>query len=781
MAKYAPRKIQSISSTTSATDDQHAVAYNTALTAHSLLVAAAIWHSGSQTCTVASSNNSNWTAIGSPQRGTGNLSGYTIQLFYKLDCAAGADTVTMTCSDNNDYRALAIHEFEQVDYTDALEASISSTNVTASGNVITSGSVTTENKTDLLFCGGMVDSTTSSTVAPLIGLDMGLFGGNPLGYRTVFGAGSYTAKFNTSDVTDASLILVAFKQSPAVLGTPNNYVVRIPFNGGLRTVTASENTEWNGNYQEMVEIDSLVHNPNVICYFEAVVKTSASMTNDVRLFCSVESGPDHLLYGKDITGVSIPTGTTSYTLFRSQAFYLPKGDKIDFYPKISAASGGTTSIIAWRIILIQGTGNNALRSAEVQIELGDGVSKSNTTLEPITYPKYWKYDASHWDGSIKLFLEIAAFGNGGTVTVTIQQDDGTFNNWTDWYTLPFTDLNAYTFGIPTITSEIVDGRHYRLATKVAAGGYSYTIYNCKFLVCSYEGASTWEVGTYDTAYDILGGTSGSGQLNQAKAQYFPITKTHHATGVKLSLKKTGTPTDNVVVDIVSVLDGSSLAHGTLAASGLSTSWEGKDITFDSPVDLSAGNYYIQVTRSGARDASNYVSVEGQGNFDDNLGQAYNRDNNTWATINYDLMYQLISNVGVRKLETVDTLLNTGDSGTGLQNTPILYDESDWDNVSLSSRYAHDSTNANDNSKLVELPSTDIEHADVTGQNEQIGAEEFSWPASGKKIDVNVVNSTGQINHGKIITFITLGEEGCNVVVVMEVNTVTTTVVSVKVN
>lgn len=722
------------------------LAYTSALGAGHLLIAACIWGSGSQTCTVASTNNGSWTAIGSPQRGTGNLTGYTIQTYYKLSCAAGADTVTMTCSGSNAYRSIAIHEVSGIDVSTALEASVYSGNVTASSNVITTASgITTTNPVDYCFCAAMVDNQVSSAGSPYT-LDENLdFGGNGTEHHDRFATGTYTASFNVTSTTDASMILVAFKQTAPTLPTPNNIVITQSYNGGTGPHTASAGSPLDLSTYGNIEIDTLSIQPNVICYFEAVAKTSVSLQNQIILEGG-EQGTGPIL---DLAGIEIPSGTTSYTFFRSPAFTLPLGDKLDYAPIIGAGVGGTTTLLAWRIIIIQGSGSQNLTTTETQIEIGNYETGTNSTLGPLAKPKYWTYKADRWDGQRRYFVSAKIGGSGGTVVCKLQQDDGSWGNWTDFLTVYSGTLSGYSWPIIMFSSDPTDGRHYRLAMSTSSG--TWTCYNVKILVDQYEGGTLFGVGFYDSPFPIQGGTSGSGETNQAQAEAFKITNTSTLTGVRIGLKKTGLPTDNLSFDIVSTLGGSSLANGTLAASSVTGIWAIYDITFGTPFSPTLNTtYYVQITRSGARDAAKYVSAEGDTTFDDSIGQAYGRSNNSWGAENYDISFQLLGAAGIQKLEPHLLLLNTGNTGTGLQNMLGKVLTAGWSGVTATPYYSHDASNVNDASKLVVPPSTDITNATVSGANHQIAANAFTWPADGSLLDVNVTAATGIVSAGRII-------------------------------
>jgi len=738
----APRKIQSRSTTATSSSATLALAFSSAVAVGRALVAACIWGSATQTCTVSDSVNGAWTAIGSPQRGTGNLTGYTIQLFYFLCTGAGTPTVTMTCSGSNTYRDIAIHEFSGIDTVSALEASVYSGNVTASGNVITTASgITPTSPVCMLFCACMVDNQTTSVVAPFVLDERVNFGLNGTSHYDVYSVGTYTAAFNTSGTTNASMILVAFKSSGQV---PVGSVIIRQENQGAMGARSATGADWDGTYDAKVELDSGVYQPSDTAYVAIIAKTSVSATGRVYLYYAGATA----YY---IAAIEIPAGTTSYTYFESQRFGLPVNEKGDFYLYIKQPSAGTLTVLTWRIVVLEGSmTESGLYSSETQIEIGSEETITNTTAAPLTNPKYWKYEAAKWNGTCNIFSSMIVSPAGGNVYIYIQEDDGSFGNWTDKQTV-LPGASSYTLNILKWTFAPTDGRHYRMTARVSAG--SCVIYNHKLLIDTYEGTTLFQPNLYNVAYDIYGGTAGSGETSQAHAQSFVlVVGTDQITGVKLVCKRTGSPTDNLVVDLVTSLGGSSLAQATLDSSTVGTVWAESLFTFDTPYTPSLSTtYYVQVTRSGARDASNYISLEGQNDYHDSPGDAYIRSNTSWATENYTLMARLVGVTGLTKLDLQYLLLCMPDAGAGLQAMYSKYVSSEWTGGTLAARYSHDASNAADSSKLYNVTdAADITNATVTGANQQIGASPFDLPTSGDLMDVNVTNSTGAVSAARIL-------------------------------
>lgn len=753
-----PAKVQSKSTHDTASSTTTPLAYTSNLGAANLLVAACIWNSNTLTCSVSSSNNSTWTPIGSAQRGTGNLASYSIQCFYKLNSTAGADTVTMTTSNTTTDRYLAIHEFSGIDTASALEASTYSGNVTAVTNVITTASsITTVNAPDLLFCAAMVDNAVSSAGTGYTLLENVNFGSNGTEFMLHYATGTYTATFNTSATTDAGMILVAFKQTPPTLGANNSAIVQ-SYNGGTALHTASAGTQLDLTGQEAVEIDTLcVRSPGTsnglaIAYLEIVAKTSVSLTNTVRLLGGTS------LVSLDINapayaGIDIPSGTTSYTYFRSANFLMSQNDKCDFGLVIGAGSGGTTTVLAWRVNVLEGAGTEAgygvLYTTETQVELGNNETGTNAVAAALAKPKYWTYNSADYDGGIQFFVSARLSGTGGTVTCKLQQDDGAFGSWTDFLTVYNAVLNGLTWPIISFSSQPTSGRHYRLTMATSSG--TWGVYNAKVLIDQFEGGTLYDGGTnfYNNLFNVQGGTAASAQTDQAKAQSFVIRNACTLSGVRMTIKKVGAPGDNLQVDIVSTLGGSSLATGSIAGSSLTTSMAQVDIAFASFTPTLGTTYYVQLTRSGARDTSNYYVIEGDSAFNDQIGQGWTRANNAWATFNYDLIMLLKGAAGLKKIGVPFQLLNTGSTTTGNQNMPMKWVSSEWLNYNPTPYHQMDSNNASNSAKLTDTTaSADLASSTVTGNNEQQSGA-LVWPADGDLIDSNIVTAVGTVEGTRV--------------------------------
>lgn len=137
---------------------------------------------------------------------------------------------------------------------------------------------------------------------------------------------------------------------------------------------------------------------------------------------------------------------------------------------------------------------------------------------------------------------------------------------------------------------------------------------------------------------IYGGTSASGQPNQGYGQSF-VALSNSLSAIDLFTANGGSPADNLVVNITSSLGGASLGS-TSVSSTLLNGFTFTKFTFSSPITLVNGTtYYVQVTRSGARDVSNFTVLYNTNPFTNQYiyGVTQILNNNVWTTGGLDLL------------------------------------------------------------------------------------------------------------------------------------------------
>jgi len=414
-----------------------------------------------------------------------------------------------------------------------------------------------------------------------------------------------------------------------------------------------------------VQLDTSKYNGTVTYYFEALAKnTNVSSSRTVLLSGGVTN-----------PSLTIPANTTSYTLFRTT--FTPDSTLNEYFVNGGEASGSDVTVKAARIIIIQNA--TPITKTETQIEIGNESNTLTTTDTPLTNPKYWKYTAANWNGTITAYFE-GVFKTGtskSAATMTLQVADGTGDGFTGWANVTdgaVTTITTQTARVRTTTPvTLINGRWYRAVMKAGNSKSGITVSNAKIIIDSTDGA--WSGADSSGNEQFIQGGTGATNF-QAEAQAFKIRATSTITGVKLFLAKVGSPTDTLNVDIVSSLGGSSLANVTQSASALTTSYLEYNLTFGTPVSLTGGQtYYIQLTRSpDTADATNYIlwSHTASGYSD---GASQQRNSNSWASGAVDHQFTLIGQAGVTLLEPQYLLANTlFAAGTALQIFPTKWEQ-----------------------------------------------------------------------------------------------------------
>lgn len=90
------------------------------------------------------------------------------------------------------------------------------------------------------------------------------------------------------------------------------------------------------------------------------------------------------------------------------------------------------------------------------------------------------------------------------------------------------------------------------------------------------------------------------------AQLYTPTANLYVMEIDINMKKFASPVDNLILDIVTSLDGTALATSTVDGSTLTSSNAFILFKFSTPCNLTSGTqYYFQLRRSGASDDTNF--------------------------------------------------------------------------------------------------------------------------------------------------------------------------------
>jgi len=508
------------------------------------------------------------------------------------------------------------------------------------------------------------------------------------------------------------------------------------------TVTASASTTTTD--VAIVQLDTTQYSGTVTYYFEIVGNdTSGSGTSTARLRRKGTSTDDATVTFNN---------TGSPARARSASFTPPSG-QTEYVLALSAPSLTNCQVVAARILVFQNA--TTLTNTETQVEIGNKeTAKSNTTDAALNNPKYFKYNSAQWDGTITAYAEVTYLRSSSMDTTTIKlQKDGGSDNFT--FSDDTTIVSAGTATSATrvrVSFTPTTGRNYRIVGVSSSNMSTYDIYSAKIII---DQVLTGSGGSGSGASrNVQGGTGTS----QALAEEF--TGVTDAYAVTFQLKKVGTPSDNVVVDIVSSLGGSSLATANIAGSSLSTSFTNTTFSFSSPATgLSSGTtYYVQVTRSGSRDTSNYYTVSTTTPSTNYTGNIWTNDSGSWTEVTNEqfIPFSLAGASGITKLEPQYLLLNSGAAvSTGLQHFDTYYDPSEWDVGSGSITYIHEGNGVASGTVDVKLQSDPTgTPADITGstitdviQREQ--SSSLTMPGAATAIDVNVTG-TGTLTASRIL-------------------------------
>lgn len=400
-----------------------------------------------------------------------------------------------------------------------------------------------------------------------------------------------------------------------------------------------------------------------------------------------------------VNGITLSGNVSTPTLVRSSAGTLTSSANEGFFSVSALGSAGTLTIKSARLVIIQDTGTDPLVATESQFEIGNKeTGKTNTTIAALSAPKYYKHEAADWDGTLLAYAEVVYQGTGTMYAQTFRLQKSTdFSTWTDVVTIVNAASTSSTLTRTRSASfTLEDGNYYRLAGFISNSMESYSVYNAKIIIEQFEGGYE----TSDSGTQGLGGNSSQ----EAVAQSFQITKADSITGVRLKLKKTGSPTDNLTVQLVSTLGGTVLASSSISGSSLTTSLALYDITFGSPYSPTINTtYYLQVVRSGSLDSSNLYAWQLHTSGAYSLGGNAVRASGAWGSVtpSFDSYFILLGSTGVTKTVSEALAANTTlAAGTSLQNFLVKYDPAEYDGVDID--FIHQVDASDNNTSVVEI-------------------------------------------------------------------------------
>lgn len=156
------------------------------------------------------------------------------------------------------------------------------------------------------------------------------------------------------------------------------------------------------------------------------------------------------------------------------------------------------------------------------------------------------------------------------------------------------------------------------------------------------------------AYTALGNEVlkfGNNDIEMA-AQGIQFQNRVNVAGIAVSIRKVGSPSDTVKVALYSawhledddqIIPIDELASGTIEASNITTDYQWITATMSAAYLAETGMYFIQISRSGSQDASNYYEITMDERAGYNQGELLVFEDPDWNATGKDLPFQIYSN------------------------------------------------------------------------------------------------------------------------------------------
>ena len=254
--------------------------------------------------------------------------------------------------------------------------------------------------------------------------------------------------------------------------------------------------------------------------------------------------------------------------------------------------------------------------------------------------------------------------------------------------------------------------------------------------------------TVDELNALLNGHINGNGVGEKIAQQFTSNITGNLALVRINIVRGGTPTDDLVIRIVSTLDGNEIASKIFTPvytdmpdiTGLPNY-----ISFDSCLIEAGGTYYIQLERIGDRDIYNSYGLPGSTTDDYPYGEVWDRKNEIWYKFNADqgdisftFWYDNITGYGKINSAIANISTNTKDNSIIADILATL----NRDNSSLAAintAIAQNSVLANFQIANAELPTT---VKNITLSSEQPGYAYFENPDYGTTMEDSLITVHG---------------------------------------
>jgi len=166
-----------------------------------------------------------------------------------------------------------------------------------------------------------------------------------------------------------------------------------------------EITSSSGNIAEKVYLDTTDYDGTVLYYFEIVAKIS------------VGSGSVYFQDSSNNADGTITVSAATYTRYRSAAMTVATDT---YHININSI---LISVKSARIVIVQSDAS-AITDTELQAEIGDyeanKTGAADATDYPLTYPKYFYYDSSKFDGTLSFEAHLTWMQNNDKTTATFK-------------------------------------------------------------------------------------------------------------------------------------------------------------------------------------------------------------------------------------------------------------------------------------------------------------------------------------------------------------------------
>lgn len=506
------------------------------------------------------------------------------------------------------------------------------------------------------------------------------------------------------------------------------------------------------------QIDTTQFLAGTVAYYFEIVAKIASGTSTVTLRRNGTTTDD--------ATISL-TGSTTYIRFRSSSFTPPAGQTSYF---INISGGTTPSIIAARVVVLV-SDTTGIYGMETQIEIGnEELAKTNTTAAALNNPKYFKYNAADWDGTITAYAEVVwSYTGTGNGTIKIQKDGGS-DNFT--FADDTTIVSASSAASPTRTRvalTLTDGRNYRITTVDSSSMGSLNVYSAKVVIQQDGAPDAGNKTQYQTTDDTYYGTSFYPGPNDTDTilQYGGWGDAQYNF---LAFDLSSAPAWYKIASATfNIYDGNpSVNDAVIQVNRITASWSGSTLTRASHPTDDATNWGSLASVGGgsarwvAATITSLVSKWLDGTYTNNglklnptvTSNQNNGQFNSKENVSGNIPYiEITPATALTKIQAEYLLANTSFGGsTGLKDFDTLYDPAEWAGTMT---FIHEGDGAAAGTGDIKLQSdpngtpADVTNSTITDTIQREQSSTMTMPGASATLDVNVTG-TGTLSASRIL-------------------------------